>query len=68
MVSVLTFTLGIALISMLNTVPVAHKPPVGVNVYTPLVVLLTVAGLHVPVIPLDEVVGNAGTVPLIQID
>jgi hypothetical protein len=36
---------------------------VGVKVYVPLVVLLTVAGLHVPVMLLVDVVGNAGTVP-----
>jgi hypothetical protein len=39
----------------------------GVNVYTPLAVLLTVAGLQVPVMPLSEVVGNDGTVPPLQI-
>jgi hypothetical protein len=32
-----------------------------VNVYTPLAVLLTVAGLQVPVIPLVDVVGNGFT-------
>lgn len=31
-------------------------------------VLLTVAGLHVPVMPLVEVPGKAGTVPPEQID
>jgi hypothetical protein len=51
-----------------NVVVVAHKPAVGVNVYTPLVVLLTIAGFHVPVIPLIDVVGNVGTVPPTQID
>jgi hypothetical protein len=39
----------------------------GVNVYVPLVVLLTTAGLHVPLYPLSEVVGNVGTVPPEQI-
>jgi hypothetical protein len=29
--------------------------------------LLTVAGFHVPVTPLSDVVGNAGTVPPLQI-
>lgn len=38
----------------------AHWPTSGVNVYVPEVVLLTVAGLHVPVIPLLEVFGNTG--------
>lgn len=46
-----------------NVVVVAHKPAVGVNVYTALAVLLTVDAAHVPVIPLFDVVGNAGTVP-----
>ncbi len=50
-----------------NVCVVAHKPAVGVNVYVPLAVLLTVAGLHVPVIPLLDVVGNAGTTPPLQI-
>ena len=34
----------------------------------PEAVLLTVAGLHVPVILLVEVVGNVGTVPPLHID
>ena len=38
-----------------------------VNVYVPLDWLFTTAGFHVPVIPLVEVVGNAGTVPPVQI-
>jgi hypothetical protein len=50
-----------------NVVVVAHWPAVGVKVYVPLAVLLTVAGLHVPLIPLVDVVGNAGTVPPEQI-
>jgi hypothetical protein len=50
-----------------NVVVVAHWPAVGVKVYVPLAVLLTIAGLHVPVIPLAEVAGNAGTVPPEQI-
>jgi hypothetical protein len=45
-----------------NVVVVAHNPAVGVNVYVPDVVLLTVAGLQVPVIPLVEVVGKRGAV------
>ena len=36
----------------------AHSPAVGVNVYVVVAVLL-IAGDHVPVIPLFEVVGNA---------
>lgn len=50
-----------------NVCVVAQIPAVGVNVYTPLVVLLTVDGFHVPVTPLSDVVGNAGTVPPAQI-
>ena len=50
-----------------NVVGTAHCPAVGVNVYVPLAVLLTVAGLQVPVILLVDVVGNAGTVPPEQI-
>ena len=50
-----------------NVVVVAQSPAVGVNVYTPLAVLLTIEGLHVPVIPLVDVVGNNGTVPPEQI-
>jgi hypothetical protein len=43
-----------------NVVVVAHWPASGVKVYVPLVVLLTTAGTHVPVIPFVEVVGNTG--------
>jgi hypothetical protein len=50
-----------------KVVEVAHCPAVGVNVYVPLAVLLTTDGLHVPVIPLVDVVGNNGTVPPEQI-
>ena len=32
----------------------------------PVAVLLTVAGLHVPVIPLSDVPGKVGTVPFSQ--
>jgi len=39
-----------------------HCPPAGVKVYVPVAVLLTVAGLHVPVTPFVEVVGNMGAV------
>jgi hypothetical protein len=46
---------------------VAHCPAEGVNVYVSDVVLLTVAGFHVPVILLDDVPGNAGTDPPEQI-
>jgi hypothetical protein len=46
---------------------VAQSPTVGVNVYVPLVVLLTVAGLQVPVIPLVDVLGKTGAVAPLQI-
>ena len=41
-----------------------HCPVAGVNVYVdvPTVAVLIVAGLHVPVIPFVEVVGNEGGV------
>ena len=39
-----------------------------VKVYVPLAWVLTTAGLHVPVIPLSDVVGKTGTDPLVQID
>src|SRR5215216_561115 len=47
---------------------VAHCPAAGVNVYTvvPAVVVLIVAGLHDPVIPLEELLGRAGAVLLWQ--
>ena len=40
----------------------AHCPAVGVKVYVPVEVLLTVAGAQVPVIPLVDVVGRIGAV------
>ena len=46
----------------------AQGSDVGLNVYVPLVVLLTTAGVHTPVIPLVEVVGNTGEVAPAQID
>ena len=45
----------------------AQSPAVGVNVYTPDALLSTVAGLQLPVIPLVDVDGNAGTLPPAQI-
>ena len=47
---------------------VAHCPAVGVKVYVPPVVLLIVAGLHVPVIAgvLVELAGNIGAVVPLQ--
>jgi len=51
-------TFGVTVTSIV--VVVAHWPASGVNVYVPLAVLLTVAGVHVPVIPLSDVVVNTG--------
>ena len=56
---------GVTVISIV--VGVAHWPPSGVKVYVPLVVLLTVAGDQVPVIPLSDVTGNGGAVEPEQI-
>lgn len=46
-----------------NVTGTVQGPGSGVNVYTPLEVLLTTAGLQVPAMPLVEVVGSAGTLP-----
>jgi hypothetical protein len=55
--------LGVTVI--FNVTGVAHCPALGVNVYMPEAVLLTVAGLQVPGILLREVSGNIGaTAPL----
>ena len=43
---------------IVNVVVVAHNPDVGVNVYV-VVVVLSNAGLQVPVMPLFDVVGKA---------
>jgi hypothetical protein len=45
----------------------AHWPADGVNTYDPVVVLFTVAGSHVPVIPLVDVSGKTGGVLPLQI-
>ena len=47
-------------------VVVAHKPAVGVKVYK-VVAVLFIAGDHVPVIPLIEVVGKADNAAPVQI-
>jgi hypothetical protein len=57
-------TLGLTVI--VNVVVVAHCPAFGVNVYV-VVVVLSSAGDHVPVIPLLDVVGNAANVAPEQI-
>ena len=44
----------------------AHCPAVGVNVYVPELLLLTTAGLQVPLIPFVDVPGNVGTLPPAQ--
>jgi len=51
---------------IVNVVVVAHCPAVGENVYV-VVVVLSRAGVQVPVIPLVEVVGNAVNVAPEQI-
>ena len=50
-----------------NVVLFAHWLPLGVKVYVAEFVLLTTAGLHVPVIPFVDVVGSTGTLPFAQI-
>jgi hypothetical protein len=45
----------------------AHCPAVGVNVYVAVAVLLTVEGLHVPLIPFVDVDGNTGATDPLQI-
>ena len=50
-----------------NVAVVAQCPAAGVNVYVPVVVLSTVDGDHVPVIPLLEVVGRTGAADPLQI-
>jgi NADH:ubiquinone oxidoreductase subunit 4 (subunit M) len=44
-----------------KAVPFAHWLPDGVNVYVADVVLLTTAGLHVPIIPFVDDEGRTGT-------
>jgi hypothetical protein len=50
-----------------KVVALAQSPTVGVKVYVPLAVLLTVEGLQVPIIPLLDVVGKTGAVAPLQI-
>src|SRR4051812_45851390 len=52
---------------VVNVAVVAHWPGSGVNVYVPVVVLLTTAGTQAPVIPFDDVTGKVTTVPPSQI-
>jgi hypothetical protein len=51
---------------MLSVVVVAHCPASGVKVYVVVAVLFS-AGLHVPVIPLLDVVGSADSAPPLHI-
>jgi len=53
----------IGLTVTVNVIDAAHCPGFGVNVYTPELVLLTVEGLQVPLIPFVELLGRVGTVP-----
>jgi hypothetical protein len=50
-----------------KVVPVTHPVVEGVNTYVAELLGSTTAGFQVPVIPLSEVLGNTGTVPLPQI-
>jgi hypothetical protein len=56
------FIIGIGKTTMGNIAVVAHWPAFGVNVYTPVVMLLTVVGLQVPIMPLVEIVGKIGDI------
>jgi hypothetical protein len=60
-------TPGIIVISSVVTA-VAHCPAAGVKVYVvvPVIVVLIVAGLQVPLIPLLDVAGNAGATEFTQ--
>ena len=53
------------LMVIVNWAVVAQRPAVGVNVYVVVAVLL-IAGLHVPVMPLLDVVGKAAIVAPLQ--
>lgn len=58
---------GLGFTVMVNVAVVAHKPAVGENVYVVVVVLFK-AGVHVPVMPFNDVVGNAAIVAPAQMD
>jgi hypothetical protein len=47
-----------------NVAGLAHNPGLGVKTYEPEFWLSTTEGLHVPLTPLVDVLGNVGTVPL----
>ena len=59
-------TVGLGLIVEVTVVVLAHCPTVGVKVYVALVVLFTIDGFQVPVIPLVEVVGKSGAAEPMQ--
>ena len=59
-------TIGLELTVDVNVVVLAHCPKVGVKVYVALLVLLTIDGLQLPVIPLVDVVGNSGAAEPMQ--
>src|SRR4029078_891684 len=67
-VSSLIVVVGTEFTSSLNEVVSENCPGPGVKTYFPFTVLSTSAGLHVPVIPLAEVLGKTGTDVPIQID
>jgi hypothetical protein len=51
-----------------NEVEFAHCPPSGVKLYVPEFWLSTNAGLQVPVIPFEDVIGSEGTLPPAQME
>jgi hypothetical protein len=67
-VSSLIVVVGTEFTSRVNEVVSVHCPGSGVKTYVAFTALLTTAGLHVPVIPLAEVVIKAGTDVPVQID
>ena len=56
------------LITTVKLVPFAHCPVLGVNVYIAEVVLLTIEGVQLPIIPLVDVEGRTGTLPPEQME
>jgi len=56
------------LITTVKLVPFAHCPVLGVNVYIPEVVLLTIEGVQLPMIPFVDVEGRTGTLPPEQME
>ena len=65
-VALFTDKTGLAVTVTFNVCVVAHSPATGVKIYDPLVVLLTTAGLQVPVIPFGEVVDKIGATEPLQ--